>query len=371
MKTKLLLLGIISLMFFACGGGDSYTLKGSFTGGNSGKFNGKQAVLATSNGDKLVRVDSVVIADDAFTLKGDGKSIDMGFILCEGIEAPMPFVTEKGNINMEIGDKGSKVTGTTANMAFQNLLIGLNNKQISYDKIMASLKKLKASTLLTPEKFASVEQNLNSNKQESEVAVVQFINGNIDNPLAEYIFINYNDKLSPAKAKEVLGTLKNVRNTAQIEKITKIVDAKISTSVGQKYVNITGENIKGKETQLSDFIGKNKQLVLVDFWASWCGPCREFVPALQQISKDNKGLTIVGVTLDEDKDAWIKATKDLGITWEQIKPTNTKEVQAAYGINLIPYVVVVDDQGIIKIAGHFEDVVLEYKIKALQGEAKK
>ena len=102
--------------------------------------------------------------------------------------------------------------------------------------------------------------------------------------------------------------------------------------------------------KLSEFVGNGK-VVLIDFWASWCPPCRADMPNLVAAYKQykSKGFEIVGISLDSKADAWAKGVQDLGITWTQLSDLQGwKNAGAAlYGVNSIPHTILVDKDGTI------------------------
>ena len=109
-------------------------------------------------------------------------------------------------------------------------------------------------------------------------------------------------------------------------------------------------DVDGNMHKLSEYIAANK-VTLVDFWASWCGPCRAEMPAVKAAydAYKDKGFGIVGVSLDNNKEAWVKAIADLGIEWAQISDLQGWNCAGAklYGVNSIPATVLVAQDGTI------------------------
>lgn len=116
-------------------------------------------------------------------------------------------------------------------------------------------------------------------------------------------------------------------------------------SVGSKAPDFSFQNEKGKTKQLSDYLGK---VVVLDFWASWCGPCRAEIPKMKKIyaDMDNKKVEFLSVSIDSKKDDWVKAMTEEAMAWKQgWVPDAGKEVMKTYMFNGIPFILVIDKDG--------------------------
>ena len=141
--------------------------------------------------------------------------------------------------------------------------------------------------------------------------------------------------------------------------------ADIGTEVGQIAPEITLPSPDGEMVKLSDLRG---QYVVVDFWASWCGPCRRENPHMVEVYDKfkGKGFEILGVSLDKQKDKWVSAIKQDNLTWKHASDLKFWNSQAArvYGVNAIPSTFLLDKNGRI-IAKNLRSAALEARLQSL------
>ena len=147
--------------------------------------------------------------------------------------------------------------------------------------------------------------------------------------------------------------------------ITISLGQEIGLKIGDIAPELAYNNPKGKKMKLSSLRG---QLVLIDFWASWCRPCRVENPNLVRMFNKHKknGLQIVGVSLDQTKPKWVQAIADDGLTWEHV--SNLKfwndPIAKLYQISAIPATFILDENGVI-LTRNLRGLQLEQKIEEL------
>jgi thiol-disulfide isomerase/thioredoxin len=160
-----------------------------------------------------------------------------------------------------------------------------------------------------------------------------------------------------------------VKNFPTFAEIFKIKANRDKTGVGGKYLDFAGVNPQDttQTIRLSDFAGKNKY-VLLDFWASWCGPCKRAIPEIKKLNDKyaGKGLEVVGIVVSDEIDNHLQAAKSLNVTWPQIFDAEN-ESRTLYGIEGIPTLILLDKDGTILVRTHEKEEIVE-KIQDLLGK---
>ena len=179
---------------------------------------------------------------------------------------------------------------------------------------------------------------------------------NADNQLGLFLTISNATLFSPEEMEQLIASLpENTRNNVAVKNIAAAIAQQKKTAIGQPYTDFEMNTPEGEALKISDFVSKNKITVL-DFWASWCGPCMAEAPEMVRLYQKVHalGVEFVGVSLDTDEKAWKKAIADKGLAWPQgseLKEWQHNNGAKLYTVEGIPYTVVLSQEGTILAKG--------------------
>ena len=356
------LFAVGAMALTACSNDPAYKISGTIENVADGEF----VFLQEAKGREMVKLDSAVVTAGAFTFEGRQDEVVNRYITYtpkEGRGPRVDFFLENGNITVAMGENAS-VTGTPNNDIYQ----AYKTESSALNKEMRALYAKTKEEGVTEEQKAEIEKQYEELSNKLDALTFKTIDANITNPVGIHLWPgnSYSMELDQLKALAAKVPAEYQSN----ERIAKLLDRiKIleKTAVGQKFTDFTLPDTEGNPMKLADIIAKNKY-TLIDFWASWCGPCRAEMPNVVAAYKEynKKGFGIVGVSLDNDADKWKKAIKDMNMTWDHMSDVKGWQCEGAalYGVNSIPATVLVAQDGTI-IARNLRGEAIKEKLAEL------
>lgn len=373
---------IVSLSFlvFACAKKENYSIKGTATGISDGT---QIYLQELGENNQRIALDTAVVSAEAFVFtktreKGKGiqiltTSLDGQQLLLVKDQAPLTITLYKDSIS------SSLVTGSKANELFNTytttsrqlnkkkaqLKQKLNQAQRETDGIMVTEYNTQINAL-DEQYIQSKKQVVTQNKDDmvAIMALSDLINANVLD--IEETEAYYNDFSSDVKESPLGGSIKAYIAQRKSERAASKV-----ASVGNKAPEFSAPTPDGKELALSETLGK---YTIIDFWASWCKPCRMENPNVVRVYNKyhDKGLNIISVSLDQpgQKQRWINAIEKDQMDWYHVSNLQfwNDPIPRSYGVRAIPATFLLDETGTI-IAKDLRGQALEDKIAELLGDS--
>lgn len=311
---------------------DGYRIKGAV----EGALEGDVIYLSTVEDGTFVNLDSTTIQNGVFTFEGKQDKAVNRYIRTKNKVGNTnrrlytDFFLENGEIQVSITAMGGETSGTPNNDAYQ----ASRNEMYELQQKLASLPK--EEQMKEFDKVFTGVMKRAATKYIKMPVGVHFLK-------EAYHFMN-TDEL----AELLIQIPEDLSNDPAVIRMKDLVDRKKKCAVGQSFIDFEMIDPESKSIRLSDYAGKGK-IILMDFWASWCGPCCKAIPDLIQLYDQykDKGFEIIGISLDQDLKVWKGAIERLNIPWPQMSDLKAWKSEGArmYAVSTIPYTILLDAKG--------------------------
>ncbi|MDO4692575.1 MAG: TlpA disulfide reductase family protein [Porphyromonadaceae bacterium] len=347
MKKSIIAAAVIAAGLFASCDKEpqGYTISGTVPA--EAQANGAYVYLITFDAEAkdYKRIDSTKVENNAFTFAErtpEDLMADASLILKN--EYSTPLVLERGRIQVDM--TAPSATGTKLNDALAAYTSKIDSMSKTLNEHFQRLYRMEDQTKATAEALDLLKTHNAQIKADSERLLAEHPN-NILGVLAFENLLTSEEDLDAKRLEELKAKVSaEIQALPRIKKHLDMLEAKFRTDVGQMFIDFEGVDSQGVANKLSDFVGKG-HYTLVDFWASWCGPCRREMPNLIKVrdTYGKKGLTIVGVAVWDEMEKHVKAVEEDKITWPQV--FNKDEATKLYGITGIPHIILFGPDGTI------------------------
>ena len=341
-------------MLQSCGTREGYTLIGEVADAD-----GLVVTLMKVTPDfGPVEINSTVVRRGKFKLRGSVLFPEY-CVLYIGDNGPLQFFVENTTLQLDIDIENiqeSQVTGSREN----DLLIQFYGIMSLFDEKANEIQNQYMTMMLSGELSEDSETDFAEQMETIRLEIVDFMrifsHENYNSILVALIIESYlSPHVQPEELEKFLLEFDEVNSQSPwVQMIVNNIENAKRFAVGQPFIDLKMSTPTGEQISISDFAGKGSYLLL-DFWASWCQPCRLKNPNLVELYNKfkDKGFEIIGISLDADKDEWIKAIEDDGLSWNHISDLAFWQSEAAksYSITQIPQTILLDKEGNILARG--------------------
>lgn len=323
----------------------AYTITGTINGIDTAMVFLKKRELS-----QWITIDSTVLQNHNFTFTGSVTSPEMYYIIVTEKDILLPFFIDNADIDMVITADSAlvtKVSGSAPQDIYQMFL--RQNDKLDKEKSEIYKAYRKAEEAGDEAGIARADSLYEDAEVRQKEMILQFAKDQGTSVVAPYLILRYAYLFELPEMEEVMVALDTSLNgMLYYDDLMKRVAILRAVQVGQPAPELIQTDTAGQPFALSSLKGR---VVLVDFWASWCGPCRAENPNVVKAWKSfhDKGFDVLGVSLDKNRDKWLAAVKDDGLTWYQVSDLQgwNNAASGLYGVSSIPANVLVDREGII------------------------
>ena len=355
---------LITMVFFSCSSepDNQFTIKADMEDVSDG-----WVVLTRVIDGDLKPVDSVKAVDGKFTFTGTIDTPEMYYLDFKENKTFHRFFVEPGTITITGDLQTPEFEGADAQVVFDRF----NEEMRQFDQRGTDLTQRyrEAQEANDQETLGRVEEDFRELEKEQTAYIINFAARNPASVASPYIIVSNAYVFNLEELEQALDSFDaSISGSKYVQQLSDQVDKLRKVAIGQPAPVFTQKNEDGEPVSLSDFRG---QYLLIDFWASWCQPCRAENPNLVEAYNKYKdqGFEILGVSLDRKKDSWLKAIENDNLTWPQVSDLQywNNEASDLYGVSSIPANFLLDPEGVI-IAKNLRGEKLDEKLEEILGK---